>query len=128
MIVILLFSWVNPAQIRQYFAATPLTVSGKQACAQQACEELKFPVFLTLNSKSHDHQALGYRYLFSKAGCSVGDLVYEPNFAERLVVVSENTKYNLGKTDYHEISLFKPNKIESQIECGDELTLSVLSK
>jgi len=126
-ITILLISWLKPAQIEQYFAPTKITIQEKQSCAKTACEELEFPLFLTLNSSSHDHQAFGYRYLFSKAGCQVKDLAYEPNLADRLVVVSENTRYDLGKTDYHEISLFKPTKIERLIECGDKLTLSVLS-
>ena len=123
----LIFFWLKPAQLKQYFTPVKITVQEKQACAQRACEELKFPIFMTLNSQSHDHQAMGYRYLFSKAGCQVGDLVYEPNFADHLVVVSESTRYDLGKTDYHEISLFKPTETVIEIKCTDDLTLSVLS-
>jgi len=49
-IAILLVSWLKPTQIKQYFTPAKITIQEKQSCAKTACEELKFPLFLTLNS------------------------------------------------------------------------------
>lgn len=124
-----IFVWLQPEQLQSYLKLPNVTVQEKKLCAQKVCDYVQKPLFVNVNASSHNHQGFEYIYLLKEAGCySYSAFDYSPDKTDTMIVYSEQQDFELGKTDYYEISLFKPKKVEATINCSENLKAHVLSR
>ena len=130
-IALLLFSliWLDPSQIRAQFRPAEFTLKEKQACLKQICQEFKQPLYLNLNSKSHNHQALGYIFLARKQNCQVVSAVDLPQQPTNyMAVINQNAQYDSNKTGYYELTIFGDKQLIKEESCSEGLSYSLFKK
>lgn len=129
-LVIALSIWfLQPQFIASYGRATAISIQAKRNCIAQLCQTVTSPVYLNLNSGSHNHQAYEYVYLANQAGCQAvtveNAVIAQPEY---MAVISENTQFDLAQTDYYELSLFQPRIFSQEIICQDNLSINIFQK
>ncbi len=129
MIGVLIISWLNPLVTRQYFVPAKINLDDKISCVQQLCEKYPQPVYATLHSSSHNHEAAAYKFLMQKYGCSsVPSIVYEPQASNTIAIFAQEIPYDHGETNFFEISQFGEAQLDEIIKCSNNLAVYVLER
>lgn len=129
LIAIALCSWLQPNQILAYFQTPFRTVAQTEACAQTLCRQLHEPVFVSVQAQNHPfHNGPEFRFLFKKAGCNVQAIEENPQAAQTMLVVNDNSQYTHGETAFNELTLFGLSEDAQVISCQSNLSVHVLKR
>ena len=121
--------WLQPSLIKSYFIEAPRTVGETLACAQKICSTIQEPVTVSIQSGYQPyHDGQDWQYLFKRAGCDVLDINNPAQKSNKMLVVVDNSSYEQGKTQYHELTLFGPSIDTQTISCQPNLSIHVLKK
>ena len=118
-----------PTRLPLYWPPAPRSLTETQACAQQICQTIKVPLFVSVQANNHAyHNGMEYQYLLRAAGCNMQDIVTQPDQAQHMVVVVDNSTYEHGKTAYNELTLFGPSTVQETISCTPKLQAVILKR
>lgn len=123
------FLWLQPWQIQAHLKTPPRTLAETTQCAELLCSQVQYPIFVSNQSSFHVyHNAMEFRFFFSAAGCDVKKIETEPDQANHMVVVLDDSEYMHNKTAFNELTLFGPSNETDRIMCNDKLELVLLEK
>lgn len=126
-IIALTFLYLSPKQINSNFVNSPRTVDESIACIRQVCNDIKEPIFVSVQSGYHQyHNGLEFRYLMKRAGCQVRYIELVPKSAKLMAVVFDGSDYVNGKTTYNELSLFGPSKEINRYNCQENFGVAII--
>lgn len=121
--------WIQSGNINKYFYPAIRTVDQLDSCFVQVCQQIKEPVFLTVQASFHPyHVGPEFRYIAKKQGCDVKYLETDPAGASKMIVVADQSTYQSGKTDYLELRQFGPATLEKTISCQGNVNVSLIKK
>ncbi|MDQ5951819.1 MAG: hypothetical protein QG639_1100 [Patescibacteria group bacterium] len=128
----LLLMWLQPSLFNQYFGQSWRTTEETIACAKQVCQQVSGPTFVSIQSAYHTyHTAPEFRYLFDKHGCEVINIEEPPELVsnvKQMLVVTESSSYDHGRTTFDELSKFGTSQYMGQIDCSEKLRVHVLHR
>ncbi|MFH1601790.1 MAG: hypothetical protein ABIB61_02415 [Candidatus Shapirobacteria bacterium] len=128
-LILILALWLRPTQAKSYFNPANRTVEETQECAQKVCAQEKDPLFLSVQSGLFPyHTGQTFRFLFKEAGCNIRAIETEPQSAQKMALIVEESRYNPEKTSFYELTLFGPKKEIKKYECLDNLQVYILEK
>ncbi len=125
---LLIFIWLQPAQIKSYFQPAARTYQQLETCFEKVCAQQKQPIFVSVQAQHKYHNGPEFRYLMIKHGCQVKHIETEANQAEQMAVVVDQSQYTHGKTSYDELSLFGQAKEEKVYHCPGDVQVHILSR
>lgn len=128
LLLLISFVFLNKKQVQSYFQALPRTAEETLECAKLICEKYSEPIFVSLNSKSHDHSAKEHRFFMHEQGCQVKDISQGQDQANLMVVVLDNSSYVHKETAYNELTQFGLCEEIQQITCQADLSYVILKK
>ena len=121
--------WINPNQTASYFAGARIPLSEMDSCMATVCQDENEPVFVSVQSGiTPFHVGYEYRFLMKKNGCNVKSIETEPEMADKMAVVVDESTFELGRTSYHELTLFGSANEKKRVDCGNRLGVVILSK
>jgi hypothetical protein len=125
----LLSLWLLPLIQQQYYTPVPRTVSQLLSCGQAFCDYFKEPLYVSNQSGFLNyHNAPEHKYLMTRFGCQVRSIEIEQSSARYMAVVSDDSVYEHGKTDYYELSLFGPSEEIEVFTCQENLKIHLLER
>lgn len=129
-ILLLLSSlWFTPRAVNSYFQPALRTLAETQQCATQVCALQSDPVFVSTQAGFHPyHNGFEWLYQFSKGGCTVHEIDFEPTAANTMLVVIDDSSYEHGKTSFNELTLFGEATESAVIRCSSEVQVHVLER
>ena len=121
--------WFSPAQLQSYFAQSYLTVSEKNRCAQQICENYQQPLFMSVQSDRYPyHNGMEWKYLLLRNGCSFTELDTQIDQAEHMVVIVDDSEYSHGNTTYNELTQFGKSEVIDSFSCQENMDVYLLKR
>ncbi|MCL5783776.1 MAG: hypothetical protein M1142_00255 [Patescibacteria group bacterium] len=126
---IYLIIWLQPNIIQSYFTPAPRTIAQLESCFVNVCKQEKDPLFVSVQAGFHPyHTGPEFRYLMEKDGCDVKAIEEDPNAAQKMAVVVDQSTFELGKTKYLELSEFNPIKEINKYSCQGDIQVHILQK
>lgn len=124
-VALLSMYWVTRLQ----FVPARISTRDRLACVHTICQQFPQPIYVVTNSASHDHQGLGYAYLAEQMGCDMFAVTQWTDQRPKIMaVMNENTRYDMLATDFYELNRFGERKFNNEIQCGNNLTITLFSK
>jgi hypothetical protein len=128
MLVVLLFFYLQPLQIKGYFTKSPRTVKEMNSCYSKICQQVTEPVFVSVTSSLYPyHYGPEHRYLLVKNGCNVVHIEEDKAQAKKMLVVEDSGKFTKDSM-YYELELFGNFKIEKKFSCNTNLNAVLLKQ
>lgn len=128
-VISLMLLWLPPALNGSYFKPAFRTTQQSLACAQQVCDVLTEPTFVSVQAGYHPyHNGFEFKYLLKEKGCTVYDIETEPERAEYMAVFADKSEYQHGKTAYNELTQFGESEEIDQIACEGEMRVHILQR
>ncbi|MEO6509150.1 MAG: hypothetical protein ABIO02_04295 [Patescibacteria group bacterium] len=128
LVIILLYLFIKPDQLKHNFAPAPRTYNQMEACFKSFCSTFKQPTFVSVESGMHPyHFGPEHRYLMLKNGCDVRSIEEDTHQAQYMSVVVDNGSFS-DKTSYYELDLFGTHSVDKKISCGKNFEIVVLKK
>ena len=128
-ILLLCVLWFTPLSVKNFLRPAFRSVVDTNSCAKQVCADINEPVFVSTQAGFHPyHNGFEWLYQFSKAVCTVHEIDFEPQAAEKMLVVVDDSSYTHGETAYNELSLFGNATESAVINCMPKLQVHVLDK
>ncbi|MGD9129655.1 MAG: hypothetical protein PVJ09_04175 [Candidatus Woesebacteria bacterium] len=128
LLVILALIWLRPRQVIFYTAPAKRTVAQLEACAKKVCQIEKEPLFVTVQAWYHYHFAPDHIFFMNKHGCQARDITQSPGFANKMAVVSDQSKYEHGKTAFNELTLFGESELMLEYHCEGNISIYILER
>lgn len=111
------------------FTKNKRTYSEMNSCFSILCSEIKEPIFVSAQSNFHPfHNALEHRFMMKKNGCQVRYIENEPDAANLMAVVLDDSSFKLGETSYNELTLFGKAIELKRYQCQSNFEVVVLKK
>lgn len=127
-LIFLTFIYLNPQNLKDYFAPAPRTYRQMDSCFQQFCSQYPKSLFVSVNSSLYPyHYGPEFRYLMAKNGCSVKNIETEPSSAQTMAVVLDSATFS-PKTHYYELDLFGPFSIGNTYPCTKNLSIQLITQ
>jgi hypothetical protein len=104
------------------------SVADLERCAQLVCTENQQPMYVTAQAWHDFHSGYDYSFFFNKHGCYTRDIATHPNFSNTVAVVVDGAKFDQTTTDFYELSLFGPKKLEKTHQCTEKLSVHIFSR
>jgi hypothetical protein len=120
--------WLQPTILMSHFQRAPRTIAETDSCMQTLCQQVKDPIFVSVQSSLHNHTGPEFRFLMKDNGCQVKYIEFEPNAAQLMAVIVDDSSYHHGQTAYDELTLFGTSDEISQLECSDKLEVRLLQR
>lgn len=128
-IILLTIVWVTPTNIARYLQPAPRSTTAMNRCAAAVCSMEREPMFVSLQSDLLTfHAGPEYQYLLKRNSCDVKQIEKEPQAAQTMAVVVDQSNYDHGKTSYHELSLFGPSKETRVYHCPQDIQVHMLER
>lgn len=126
-LLVLTLFWLQPRFLNRYFAPASRTIADLEKCAQQVCQQIKTPAFVSTQGGFHVfHSGPEFRYFFSKYGCNVKEIETQNSQASTMLMVADQTTYTHGEDRFNELTLFGPSQDTQTISCLGNLNVHVL--
>lgn len=121
--------WLSPSILKNHFKPASRTPNQTIQCAKSFCQKEKDPIFVTVQANNHPyHYGPEFRFLLKDQGCQVHNIEKEPDKAQKMAVVIDNSSYKHQETSFYELDLFGLSNQESVFTCQNNLKIHILSK
>lgn len=121
--------YLNPTQLKSYFAPAYRSVAQTEACANLLCTSQSEPLFVSVQAGLHPyHNGMEFKYLFKNAGCQIKELDTQISEAQRMAVVVDHSEYQHGQTKYNELTQFGLSQEVSRLQCEENLEIVILER
>ena len=131
-ILLLLISsifWLSPTILKKHFKTAFRTPAQTTQCAKSFCQEEKEPIFVAVQADNHPyHYGPEFRFLLKDQGCQVYDIEKEPDSAQKMAIVVDNSSYEHQETNFYELDLFGSSNQDYVFSCQENLKIHLLSK
>lgn len=139
MAFLLLVFWLpNSVKIFTQTILPPYTFAQLETCAQKICQQHNEPLFVALESPSHNHFGNEFMFSLAKNGCTVLDIgtvvgqvgASASESAKTMIIFARDSSYVQGKTSFYELSLFGDHEasVATTGVCSERLAYTVLVK
>lgn len=125
----LLFFWLRPVVVSQYFSPAPRTISFLEKCLADFCSHHSAPMYVSVQANFHNyHFGPEFRYLMAEKGCHIKNIESGQNEATEMAVISDGGKYVHGTDQFEELSLFGSADETEVVSCSETFKIHVLDR
>jgi hypothetical protein len=112
-----------------FFYVQPLrTVADLERCAELVCSQHTAPMYVTAQAWHGFHSGYDHSFFMNKHGCLTRDISTNPNWSNRLAVVTDSAEFDVETTSFHELALFGDKKLEDMITCSPTMSVYLFSR
>lgn len=123
------FLYLRPQVLSIYYSPAPRSYAETYACAVQICQQVKQPTFVSVQASRHPyHNGMEFQYLLKKAGCDIKTLDPDPNVADKMIVIVDDSEYTHNQTAYNELTQFGKSEEIGRLSCSTQLEAVFLNK
>ena len=126
---LLLFSWISPSQLSQYFRPSLRSVTEMNACAKKMCLDFPGNYYVTSYAWHGMHSAHDHAFFFNKNGCMARDIVSNPTWnTDGMIVVADKAHFTPYKDSFYELEQYGSYTVKSYFQCSTDFQYFLLEK